>query len=155
MLSRIKDWCYAFAVCKKYKLIWNPFVKLKDAYYSYTGVIGVNPFDSYFMSNFLHEVGHHVHNKRVTLKNYLKAQDGELRFLNGNEAGRNIFKVLEAEARASRFAAKTGRADKKHLVGCFQTYTASIFRCTINPVVVTEFSKIVDVTYKGIRSIEK
>jgi len=88
MLSRIKAWCYAIAVCKKYKLIWNPFVKLEGGYYSYKGVIGVNPFDSYFMSTFLHEVGHHVHNKRVPLKNYLKAQDGELRFLNGNEAWR-------------------------------------------------------------------
>lgn len=155
MFIRIKEWWYAVLVCRKYGIRWNPFVKLGDGYYLYKGIVGVNPFDSNFMSVFLHEIGHHVHNKRVGLKKYLKAQNNELRFSTGNEAGRNVYKVLESEWKASRFAAKTGRADRKNLVSAFQTYTGCIFNAAINPIVVREISQIIDATYIGIRRIEK
>ena len=155
MFTRIKEWWYAILVCRKYGIMWNPFVRLGDGYYLYKGIVGVNPFDSCFMSTFLHEIGHHVHNKRVGLKNYLKAQNNELRFSTGNEAGRNVYKVLESEWKASRFAVKTGRADRKKLVSAFQTYTGCIFNAAINPIVVREVSQIIDATYIGIRRIEK
>lgn len=151
----VKDWWYALRVCMKYRVWWWPFVAEGDGWYKYLGIVGVSPFTKNFMSIFLHEIGHHVHNKRVGLRDYQKATGDDLRFTSGHLEGRNIFRVLDAEATASRFAVKTGKADKQYLVQCFNTYTALIFKKMHVPVVQSQFSAIVDSTYKNTRRILK
>lgn len=152
MIKRIGEWWYAYKVLRKYKLKFYPYVSLDSGWYSYDRVIGVNPFCKHFISVFLHEIGHHVHDKRVGLESYLKAGEDDLRFPKDNTC---IYKTLESEAFASRFAAKTGRASRKQLLVWYNTYTASIFKGMRKSVVVNEFSEIVDCVYKNSRRIEK
>ena len=151
----IKDWWYAYKVCKKYKLRWIPFIKLEGGCYNDEGYVRVNPFSRNFMSIFMHEIGHYVHDKRIGLISFLEADKGELHYSEGNQARRSIYKTLESEATASRFAIKTSKGDRQHLIKAYNTYSASIFKNTTKPVVVNEISKIVDCVYKNSRRIEK
>lgn len=75
----IKDWLYAIAVCKKYKIWWNPFFKLTHAEFqmSYKRywkeadcIVRINPFYKGFIDSFMHEVGHILWHRG----NYMKAQ---------------------------------------------------------------------------------
>lgn len=148
----IKDWWYAIRVCLKYRIWWNPFCFDGNGHYHYSGFVSVSPFSRNFISVFMHEVGHHVHDKKVRLFSYLVANKDELRFTG---SCRSIYRVLESEALASRFAAKTGKASRKYLVTCFNTYSAAIFCNMSKPIVVNEFSQILDCVYKNSRRIEK
>lgn len=152
MIQRLKDWWYAYRVCRKYKLKFYPFVSRDDGWYSYDKIIGVNPFAKDFISVFLHEVGHHVQDKRVGLEAYLKANEEELYYPKDKNS---VYRTLEAEAYASRFAAKTGRANRKALLTWYNTYTACIFKGMHKSVVANEFSDLVDCVYKNSRRIER
>ncbi len=63
----LKDWWYAFKVCRKYGISWNPFFKRTHGEYVFSYNmesrwnrcrINLNPFYENFMDTFLHEVGH-------------------------------------------------------------------------------------------------
>lgn len=153
----LKDWMYAIKVCKKYNLVWNPYVKLGYGAYDWDSrSVHVNPFSKNFISIMMHEVGHHVHNVRVHLPAWLIPENSnELRYSGGDLGGYSIFKNLNAEALASRFAMKSGRGNKEFLVKAFHTYTASIFKNTNKSVVVNEISTIVDSCYENERLISK
>lgn len=153
----LKDWIYAVKVCKKYNLVWNPYVKLGYGAYDWNSrSVHVNPFSTNFISIMLHEVGHHVHDVRVHLPTWLLPEsNSELRYSGGDLGGYSIFKNLNAEALASRFAIKSGKGNKKFLVKAFHTYTASIFKHTNKPSVVNEISSIIDQCYKNERLINK
>lgn len=152
----IKDWWYVIKVCMKYKIWWNPFCKLDHGNYTWNSCIAVNPFDANLMTIFMHEVGHHVHHKRVNMPVFLEPMENELRWgTNGSLSGRSVYKVLDSEGIASRFAVRSGKVDKVYLLKAFNTYSAMIFRKMNNSVVVNEFSDIVDCVYKNIRRIEK
>lgn len=155
-MKLLKDWLYAVKVCKKYNLIWNPYVKLGYGAYDWdNNSVHVNPFSKDFITIFMHEVGHHVHHCKVNLPVWLKYQGNELRFSGGNMEGWSIYKNLQSEAIASRFAMKSGKADKNYLVSAFHTYTASIFKNTNKSIVVNEISVIIDSYYKNERLISK
>lgn len=73
----IKDWLYAIAVCRKYKIWWNPFFKLTHAefqmsykrlYKEAKCVIRINPLYKGFIDSFMHEVGHIVRHRSIYMK---------------------------------------------------------------------------------------
>lgn len=152
---KIQDWWYAICVCRKYGIKWNPFSKIDSGSYLWSGWVQVNPFDPNFLTIFMHEVGHHVHGRRVDLESYYKPSNGELRFTGCKLSGRSIYKTLDSEALASRFALKTRKADRKYLIKAFNTYTSAIFSLMPSACVVDKFSDIVDCVYKNSRRIEK
>ena len=155
-MKLFKDWVYAIKVCLKYRLIWNPFVKFGDGSYCWIdNSIHVNPLTKNFITIFMHEVGHHVHHRRVDLPSWLKCGGDELRFSGGDMEGWSVYKNLKAEAIASRYAMKSGKADKAFLLKAFHTYTSAIFKQTNKPVVLSEISTIVDSCYKNERLISK
>lgn len=156
-MKLIKDWAYAANVCKKYNLTWNPYVKLGYGSYDWnTRTVYVNPFSVNFISIFMHEVGHHVHNVSVHLPMWLIPENShELRYSCGYLGGYSVLKVLDAEAKASRFAMKSGKGNKDFLVKAFHTYTSQIFRNTDKSCVVSLITTIVDSCYKNERLINK
>lgn len=156
-MKLIKDWFYAFKVCKKYNLIWNPYVKIGYGAYDWDSrSVEVNPFSKDFITIFMHEIGHHVHHRRVHLPLWLLPdREEELRFCSGPLNSYSIYRNLEAEALASRFARKSGKVNKNYLLRAFHTYTASIFKNTNKSIVVNEISVIIDSCYKNERLISK
>lgn len=144
----IKDWWYAIKVCRKYGIRWIP---RGDGNYNWTyRTVSVNPFRKNFLDVFLHEIGHHVDHR---IRNYdFFLHPYGLRY---RDTGRNIYRSMNAEGNASRFAAKTGKANKKFLVKMFNTYSAEVFRRMDKFIVVNEFSDIVDCVYRNTRRIEK
>jgi hypothetical protein len=156
IVKRIRDIAYALKVCKKYNLIWNPYVKLGYGGYDWDSrSVHVNLFSKDFITIFMHEVGHHVHHCKVNLPVWLRYQGNELRFSGGNMEDWSIYRNLQAEAIASRFARKSGKADKNYLIRAFHTYTASIFKHTNKSIVVKEISCIIGSCYKNERMISK
>lgn len=150
---KIREWVIAYRVCKKYRLKFSPFISIGDGMYSWSDKkVYVNPFDPDFITTFLHEVGHHTHNSRVDYNTFMKAEKDELKYSSND---RSVYKTLDSEGIASRFAVKTGLADKELLLKCFTTYSAIVFEAMDKPYVVAEQSKIVDCVYKNIRRIEK
>lgn len=148
-MKLFKDWIYAIKVCLKYRLIWNPFVKLGDGSYCWIDKsVHVNPLSKDFITIFMHEVGHHIHHCRVDLPTWLRYEGDELRFISGHMEGWSIYKNLRAEAIASRFAMKSKKVDQKYLIKAFHTYTGAIFRESNKPIVVSQISSIVDACYK-------
>ena len=154
MFRRIKEILYSRKVCKKYGLKLKLLPSLgEQAWYDYVQKsIAINPFSKNFISSFLHEIGHHVHDKRVGYVQYL--------FLNKTKSpchrtgARIVTKVLEAEAFASRFAIKTGKVDKQFLLKSFYTYTAdhvsyASMLCGSNGL----YETLIDTIYKCTRRI--
>lgn len=120
----VKDWIFALMVCRKYGLVWNPWCKLSYGSYNfYKGVINLNPFSKNFRDIFLHEIGHHVDDKRVNYREYFK-YGTNITYIDNN---RCIFDVLDSEYNASKFAIRCG-GDRKYLLSQFNTYTASVMR---------------------------
>lgn len=147
MVKRLFEWIYAIRVCFKYKLMWIP--RGRGSYDFLEKVVYVSPFIDNFISTFLHEVGHHVDN---TNKNYMKwLRNYQKPYRKSN--GFNIYRDLECEAFASRFALKTGRCNREFLLKAFNTYTANLFLNA--PYLEGEFTKIVDCVYRNSRRIEK
>lgn len=149
-MKRIGEWIYALAVCHKYSLSWNPFCALGGGAYQWKGCVCVNPFSNNFISIFMHEVGHHVHDKKVKYSSWVMANGDELRY---SENGHEMFKTLEAESLASRYAVLTGKCDKGYLERCFNTYTGIVFKAMHKGFVRENFSQVVDASYKGFRRI--
>jgi len=150
MIKRMKDWVYAVKVCRKYGIQWEWLTTSSGCYWFGCDKIEVNPFVSEFLSTFMHEVGHHVDHKKKNYHTYF--QTAGLRFT-PNE--RCIYKSLDAEGSASRFAVKSKKANKEYLLKMFNTYSSEVFRRMDKEIVVNEFSNIVDCVYRNIRRIEK
>lgn len=129
MITLIKNIVIARKVCRKYGLKYSVFDHYDGGSYHYLDkCISVNPFSKNFMSILMHEVGHHVHDKRAYYLSFLSVDrpendNGTMR----NKEDKDWYKVLYAEAYASRFAAKTKKADREYLVQCFNTYTKQGF----------------------------
>ena len=72
----MNKWVYAYLICKKYNIKWNPFVSLDCGSYqcnclNKTATISVNPFYKDFLNTFMHEVGYiRFWFNGVTLKSY-------------------------------------------------------------------------------------
>ena len=165
MLSRIKDWCYAVAVCKKYGIKWNPFRKLDNASFCVQWddnriltekKIHMSPFYPHFLETFMHEVGHIVLYKRGTAIDLFI--DGKKKIQAGDDIithkGRHFLNLLVEESLASRFARKSmkGKASTKDLVTAFNTYSSWGYSKTLCPDALT---KLTDMVAKCTRSIEK
>jgi len=123
-MNKLAQWIYAYKVCSKYNLkLRYSFCKGFGQYIWDDKIVSVDFFSNNFMSIFLHEVGHHVQHQKVNYSVYLKARPGR-----PNISGTCVYKNLESEAFASRFAGKTGKCDRVFLLKCFNTYTASMLR---------------------------
>lgn len=95
----IKDWWYAYKVCKKYGIKWK---LCGDGEYDWRDMsISVSPFRENFMSVFLHEIGHHVDHK---IRNYDRCFHSYGLVYSDNKRG--IYCSMDAEGKASRFAVK-------------------------------------------------
>ena len=151
-MKLMMDWWYALLVCHKYKLKWNMFYPRDSGCYHWDiRTVSVNPFRNNFISVFMHEVGHHIHHRRIDYDSFFISTKGEIQHSNG----RSVYRTLEAEWQASRFSVKSGKGDKKFLTSCFNTYTSQVLKERPNPVVMGEFSKIVDAVNKGWIKINK
>lgn len=166
----IKDWIYAYKVCKKYKIKWNIFRNLDNASFSITdrnstkekAVIWMNPFYPKFRQTFLHEVGHIVFwRSGITPRVYALSNklclkmEAESVWLDGK---RLIPRLIE-ETRASRFARKAmrGKADIEDLTEAFKTYSAFGYRTLLKntPTDARVIVNLTDVVYGCLKRIEK
>lgn len=115
MFSRLKDWFKAYKICKKYGLKLKLYLHREMGYYNHVSqTIGISAFSSEFMDIFLHELGHHIHHLKVNYPEFYEDGASDVRMGNKATVYRCIFKKLETEYQASRFALKAG-ADKKRL----------------------------------------
>lgn len=150
-MNKLQQWIYAYKVCKKYNLKLRHTFYKDFGYYTWgSQCIYLDWFSKHFMSIFLHEVGHHVEDRKVDYTVYFIARHNE-----AQKNGMNVWKSLKSEAFASRFAAKTGKSDRKFLIECFNTYSADVLR---KPYLLTRFDifeKIVDTIEYCSRRIEK
>jgi hypothetical protein len=161
----IKDWWYAYKVCRKYGIQWNPFRGTDNASFSvrWDGdrvltekKIHMSPFYPHFLETFMHEVGHILLYKRGTAIDLFL--DGKKKIQDGNDAmthrGRCFLNLLVEESLASRFARKSlkGKADTRDLVTAFNTYSAWGYSRQIDAPTVT---KLTDTVAKCTRRIEK
>lgn len=152
-MKKLGEWWYAYLVCRKYKLSYSPFKSFDKGSYNWAiHLIEVNPLSKNFMTIFLHEVGHHVHHERVNYYKFLPYTKDSVLIVG---EGWDVFKSLEAEWWASRFAAKTRKANRNHLTKCFHTYTGSIFRHSSKSAVSCQIAKVVDASHKGWLKINK
>ena len=122
----IRDWFYAIAVCRKYKIMWNPLFFKDSAEFHFTyyknykkwrGVVRIQPFYRGFLDSFLHEVGN-----CVSLRNaYMKA-DSILEFQY------NTQDKLKEEYKAWQFSklALKGRFNNRRARAMFSTYLPGI-----------------------------
>lgn len=145
----IKDWWYAYKVCKKYKITWNPFHTRKYAQFSFSyyiackrssSVIRINPFyPKGFMDSFMHEVGHVLRMRRQ----YRKA-------VNVGAFEEAVSDKLYEEYSAWKFAKRTRQDafNKKRAVSFFQTYFPLQAKAVGSIVAADQF-------YRMSRSIEK
>ena len=146
---RIKDWWYAYMVCRKYGIRWNPFHTLKYAQYTFSyyvnykkdnSVIHINPFYSKgFMDSFMHEMGHILRMRRQYRKSASVSVFEE-----------SISDTLYEEYSAWKFAKRTRKEsfNKKRAVSFFQTYFPLQARSVGSIVAADQF-------YKMSRRIEK
>lgn len=152
-MKRLSEWWYAFLVCRKYNLRWTPFKVFDRGHYNWaTREVAVNPFSRNFLTIFMHEVGHHVHHKNVNYDKFLPSTKDSVLI---QSAGWDVFKNLEAEWCASRFAAKTGKANRASLTKYFNTYTGSIFNNSHKSVVSRQITNVVDASHRGWLKINK
>lgn len=161
----IKDWWYAYRVCKKYGIKWNPFRKLDNASFWVRWddnrvltekKIHMSPFYPHFLETFMHEVGHILLYKRgIAINLFL---DGKKKIQAGDDAithkGRHFLNLLVEESLASRFARKSlkGKANTKDLIIAFNTYSSWGYSRAIDaPTIV----KLTDTVEKCTRRIDK
>lgn len=119
LIRVVKNIFLGKTVCKKYNLTFKISTKVDGLYDHNEKTITINPFRKEFVSTFFHEIGHHVHHTLVDYNTFFNVDENchiELDY-------RDFYKVLEAEAFASRFALKTKQANKSYLIECFNTYT--------------------------------
>lgn len=136
MFSRLIDWIKAYKIAKKYNLKWDWFVPCESGYYKHGSAVGVNPFRADFYDVFLHEIGHHIHHKKVDLfVFYHDDKATNLQLSSKGYAPRCIFKCLEAEFRASSFAVRCG-ANKNVLRKAALSYITPIFK--VRPTIMSD-----------------
>ncbi len=147
----IQNIIFSIIVCKKYNLKYHPFCPIGYGEYNFiTHKVIVNPFDKDFLTIFLHEIGHHVHDKIVNYDRFLYDVTS---FKMVNCDNRCAFKILEAEAFATRFAIKTGIVEKRFLLSAFYTYTSCLFSIDLSKY--NLFSEAVDLVHKLHQKINK
>ena len=152
-MNKIEEWIYALKVCKKYGLKFKPsFEKGYGQYDFIEGSVSVDVLNKDFMTIFLHEVGHHVHDKSVDYKNFLYKQRLTVNF---RHDGRDVISCMEAESFASRFARKTKKANVQFLLKAFNTYTAVYLSPNAELCRHNLYESVVHKVYKSIRRIEK
>jgi hypothetical protein len=145
----IRNVLLALLVCHKYGLRYNPFCGVHIGKYDYVKKsVKTNPFNKDFKSIFFHEIGHHVHHKIVNYKTFFQISNIATRELT-YKGGDDFYKVLESEAFASRFAMKTGRANKSYLLWAFNTYANMPFKPQLELVFQPYFTKYVDCVSKN------
>ena len=145
----IKDWWYAYKVCKKYGIKWNPFHTNKYAMFRFSyyinckmhkSTIKINPFyPKGFMDSFMHEVGHILRMRRQ----YSKA-------VSVADFEKSTSDTLYEEYSAWKFAKRTRREsfNKQRAVKFFQTYFPKQAEAVGSIVAADQF-------YKMSRRIEK
>jgi hypothetical protein len=144
----IKNFILAWVVCRKYGLIYKPFCSFDSAEYNYIfRYIMLNPFHPEFNSILFHEVGHHVHDKLVNYNTFFDLTPDSMKVVTYNEE-QDFHKLIEAEAFASRFAMKTGKANKSFLIWAFNTYTRMPFRPDFELSTKSHFTSYVDCVSK-------
>lgn len=162
---KIKDWWYAYKVCRKYGIKWNPFRILDNASFSVRWDnnrvlteknVHMSPFYPNFLETFMHEVGHILLYKRGTAIDLFL--DGKKRIKTGDDEithkGRHFLNLLVEESLASRFARKAlkDRCDTKDLVTAFNTYSSWGYLRQLDA---TTIMKLTDTVAKCTRRIEK
>ena len=107
----IKDWWYAYKVCKKYGIKWNPFFKRTHGEFTFSyGLFGcsakisMNPLYHGGLDTFMHEVGH-----CIWYRNLWKSSKSIEDFENKSECC-----ILEKEYVAWRFAKLARRGKFNH-----------------------------------------
>jgi hypothetical protein len=166
----IKDWWYAYKVCKKYKITWNPFRKLDNASYrvefDYEGKIvkskiHMSPFYPNFLTTFMHEVGHYTLHKRGTVNKLHHCAEHNRKFEGESiwYKGKLLLPLLVEESLASRFSRKAlkGKANTQYLVKAFQTYSCIGYTEFLNcvPEDARTITRLTDFVEKAIRRIEE
>jgi len=167
----IKDWWYAYKVCKKYGIRWKPFCNLKNATFhvEWSGsvrniiksTININPFYPNFLTVFMHEVGHcrlykrGVAQRLYTCAEYSRKFERESIYL----GGKLLLPLLVEESLASRFSRKAlrGRANVAYLVSGYQTYSAAGYNELLHTTAedARTITRLTDFVEKGIRRIER
>lgn len=162
MLQLIKDWWYAYKVCKKYEIKWNPFRGLDNASFSCNAdtdvyKIHMSPLFPSFKVVFMHEVGHVVSFKRNYWHDHMTfGMNNELKGYMVESNHRLFMGTLKEEAFASRFSGKCNKGrDVSYLSKAFITYTSYGFRLMDFYGVDSEIKmKYIDTVAKCIRRIE-
>lgn len=169
-MNKLSQWIYAYNVCKKYNIKWNPFRDLSNASYEVrwddSGItkrtIHMSPFYPNFKETFLHEVGHITLYKRGRLSKIYNEAEFQRKYFEAESiwlGGKLLLPTLKEESLASRFARKAmrGKADVDYLLKAFKTYTAfgyeQIMKCT--PEDARTITRLTDTVAKCIRRIEK
>lgn len=142
----IKNYFIGKKLCKKYGIEFSPWLE-KHAHiehwvtlFGFTGAtIKINLFDRNFKASLLHEIGHYVDMYRIGgnyggfkcagRDKYLSKNIDCLGLPDWSLNNFPYFKLLHAEANASRFANRVGKGgDEVFLLRCFRTYTSEGFR---------------------------
>lgn len=121
-MSIISNWVYAYKVCKKYHIKWNPFFGLSYAQYVFSYnmrsktsscSININPFYKNFLDTFFHEVGHCLITRKL-FKESITHAEFDLKKAN----------YFQEEFDAWKFAKRVMKKDfnKSWARNCFKTY---------------------------------
>lgn len=152
-MNKLAQWIYAYKVCRKYNLKLIPSLSKDFGEYDFIKrKIAVDFFSNKFLTILMHEVGHHVHDRRVRYANFLYTQRLKEEF---SHHGRDVISVLEAEAFASRFSRKTGHGDKLFLCKAFTTYSSAYLKPNAVLCRYTLYESVLDKVVECIRKIEK
>ena len=152
-MNKLSQWIYAYKVCNKYGLKLIPsWCRGYGEYDFFKQSVEVDFFSSHFLSIFLHEIGHHVHDRRVGYKTFLYKPRLEQTF---TQHGRDVISIMEAEAFASRFSRKTGHGNKEFLSKAFTTYCGPYLSYNARLCRWGIFEPVLDKVVECIRKIEK
>ncbi|BDR25659.1 hypothetical protein RVBP16_0990 [Pseudomonas phage sp. 30-2] len=160
MNNPIYNFILARRICKRYRIKFNPFVKLDTGSLQIDNAdkitVSVNVFNSNFIPIFWHEIGHYIHHTLVNYKIYLDyytpicPTHGYLLY----NKTQDFYKCLYSEMFASRFALKVcGAKHKKYLIKCFHTYTSAAFKTNIASQY--KFTRFVDFVEKLSRKLDR
>lgn len=152
-MNKLAQWIYAYKVCKKYNLKLYPSLTKDFGEYDFIERrITVDFFSKKFLTILMHEVGHHVHDRRVKYVNFLYTQRLKEEF---SHDGRDVISVLESEAFASRFSRKTGHGDKVLLSKAFITYCSAYLKPNAMLCRYGLYESVLDKVVECIRKIDR
>ena len=159
MIEYIKRYCFAWKICKRYKIkLYMHYNNEIKARYHFKGAIEISLGNHYFYESFLHELSHHYdytkskgfsskshHNRATRGTTWVRLRSNSPRFKDIN-----MNTLLYQEARANRYAMimlkKLGKGNENSHWGLYQFMRSYITQIDSSGLQVK--LKLADIDYK-------